>query len=379
MTTPQSLTDILTCYATPSAGMHPCHTLPLKLRAIRDAGFTLVEIAMFDIEGFAAQEHPGYKKMDEGGQGDIETLITVARKVNEICSELGLTILAVHPFEKFEGYKDAGRREDSFERAFTYFKVLKELNCQMMQIGSSDDPSSSPDLDIIARDLRQLADEANAQDPPIRLAYELWAWGAHVNTWEGTWEVCKRVNRPNFGLCLDTWQICARTYMNPDPSKDGSDLFSVSAGAPVVPAMTESLRNLTETFAAPKYREKIFYFQISDGSGPGRVNPAELLQQSKEQGIPPLYQCSTSWRPLPFMDDIYPGSNYGGFLPVLDVIEAVIRTGWRGPWSYEVFYQADMGKDDQEVPKKWTTAAMKSHEHILKALAPLHSANGAQD
>lgn len=28
------------------------------------------------------------------------------------------------------------------------------------------------------------------------------------NTWEHTWEICKRVDRPNFGLCLDTFQIC---------------------------------------------------------------------------------------------------------------------------------------------------------------------------
>lgn len=27
------------------------------------------------------------------------------------------------------------------------------------------------------------------------------------NSWEHTWDICKRVNRPNFGLCLDTFQI----------------------------------------------------------------------------------------------------------------------------------------------------------------------------
>lgn len=63
-------------------------------------------------------------------------------------------------------------------------------------------------------------------------AYEMWAWGCHVyvvspvflnvplnrcsyprsNIWENTWEVCKRVDRSNFGLCLDTFQI-AGTYV----------------------------------------------------------------------------------------------------------------------------------------------------------------------
>lgn len=68
----------------------------------------------------------------------------------------------------------------------------------MLQVGSSDDPSTSPDYEIIARDLRQLADEAAAQDPSIKMwvnvlpeytelicdkahrAYEMWAWGTHV-------------------------------------------------------------------------------------------------------------------------------------------------------------------------------------------------------
>ena len=39
----------------------------------------------------------------------------------------------------------------------------------MLQVGSSDDDSSSPDYDTIARDLRALADEAAAQVPPIKM------------------------------------------------------------------------------------------------------------------------------------------------------------------------------------------------------------------
>lgn len=39
----------------------------------------------------------------------------------------------------------------------------------MLQVGSTPDPSTSSDYDVIARDLRQLADEAAVQDPPIRM------------------------------------------------------------------------------------------------------------------------------------------------------------------------------------------------------------------
>jgi hypothetical protein len=55
-------------------------------------------------------------------------------------------------------------------------------------------------------------------------------------------------------------------------------------------------------------------------------------------GVHPLYQWSNEWRPLPAegfdKDDI--AAQHGGYLPVLAVCEAVLKTGWRGPWSYEV-------------------------------------------
>lgn len=39
----------------------------------------------------------------------------------------------------------------------------------MLQVGSSDDPASSSDRNIIAQDLCLLADEAAKERPPIRM------------------------------------------------------------------------------------------------------------------------------------------------------------------------------------------------------------------
>ncbi|KAH9939481.1 xylose isomerase-like protein [Amylocystis lapponica] len=244
-------------YSTDSAGMHPSHTLPLKLRAIAAAGFVHIELGFPDLEAYAEQQTPGYAKLDNRGRGDLDTFV-----------------LVVHPFSEFEGYRDVEKRAEGFERAAAWFKVLKALDCEMLQVGSTDDPDTSADYDLIARDLRQLADEAAKQQPPIRIAYEMWAWGSHVNTWEHTWEVCKRVDRPNFGLCLDTFQIC----------------------------------------------------------GSRNVTPDALRQSAQEQGISPLYAWSNAWRPVPFMDEACGRRQRGdalcGYLPVVD-------DGWRGPWSYE--------------------------------------------
>ncbi|TBU25420.1 xylose isomerase-like protein [Dichomitus squalens] len=349
-------------YSTDSAGMNPSHTLPNKLRAIAEAGFNQAELGFPDLEAYAEQEYPGYKQLDRSGKGDIDKLVQLAENVKKLCDDLHLTILAVHPFDKFEGYQDSAKRTAGFERAAAWFRVLKALGCDLLQVGSTPDESTSGDYDVISGDLRQLADEAAAQEPPIRIAYELWAWGAHVNRWEHVWEVCKRVDRSNFGLCLDTFQICARDYADPTSA---NGLLQDSPSGSALMELSSSLKALATTVPP----EKIFYFQISDGSH--KVKPDALKRTAAEQGISPLYAWSNAWRPLPYMNEVCPREDkqsWGGYLPVLDVCDAVLRTGWRGPWSYEVFYKEDMSEDDQQIPTKWATAAAKSHDVLVKEL-----------
>jgi len=56
---------------------------------------------------------------------------------------------------------------------------------------------------------------------------------------------------------------------------------------------------------------------------------------------------------------------WDSYLPVNDVVEAVLKTGWRGAWSYEVFFEKELGRDDPTVPERWTKEAAKCHEEIL--------------
>ncbi len=180
----------------------------------------------------------------------------------------------------------------------------------------------------------------------------------------------------------------ARAYADPT-SRNG--LIQNPPEGSAVMHLASSLKALATTVPP----EKIFYFQISDGSR--KVAPDELLKAAKDQGIAPLYAWSNAWRPLPYMDTVCPrqdGKSWGGYLPVLDVCEAVLKTGWRGPWSYEVrmvsaqirvsmrptsgsdscsyisqvFYEEDMSKEDQDVPTRWTKAAQESHKTMLQKL-----------
>ena len=87
-----------TALSSDSAGMHATHTLPIKLRAMSDAGFTQLELGFPDLEQYTTQEYNGdYKKLDNEGNGDLEKLCEVARKVRELCHTLGMEVLVVHP------------------------------------------------------------------------------------------------------------------------------------------------------------------------------------------------------------------------------------------------------------------------------------------
>lgn len=186
--THKSLKDIDVAYATASAGMHPTHTLPLKLEAIATAGFKWAEIAMPDLEKYASSKFDNYKNLDDTGAGDIHKLLEAASEIRELCQRLGIRALSVMPcvlclstfcswifthlanrFSEYEGYTARTDVERGLKRARTWFRVLKSLDCQMLQVGSSDDPSISSDFGVTADNLRELADAAQAEDPPIRM------------------------------------------------------------------------------------------------------------------------------------------------------------------------------------------------------------------
>jgi sugar phosphate isomerase/epimerase len=136
-----SLAAIPIAYATASAGMHPSHTLPNKLRALARAGFTAAEIAFPDLEAYAASLHDGYKHLDDAGRGDLDALLGAAHQIRALMEELGVRALTVMPyvhsrsagiesdldarrFSEFEGYEDPATQMHNLDRARAWFRVL---------------------------------------------------------------------------------------------------------------------------------------------------------------------------------------------------------------------------------------------------------------
>ena len=217
------------------------------------------------------------------------------------------------------------------------------------QVGSTDSPDINTSPDVLASDLRELADLLAEHD--YRLAYENWCWSTHAPDWKDVWALVQEVDRPNVGLCLDTFQTAGGEWA--DPTTESGLIEDVESKEALEKRFHDSLDNLSKTIAA----DKIFILQISDAYKP----PRPLHPNPDESGLWPRGRWSMNLRPVPFD---------GGYLPVVDVTKAVLKTGFRGWFSMEVFDGGPegSGQDWADMPG-YTKKAMDSHQRLLSEAA----------
>ncbi|PWY65214.1 xylose isomerase-like protein [Aspergillus heteromorphus CBS 117.55] len=309
-------------YATCSIGT-PETTLPSKLSALSAAGFSGIELSFPDILRYAESV---YNR--PVSPTNYPELVQVATKIHELCDARNLAVMMLQPFANFEGWpRGSKEREDAFQRAEGWSEIMTAVGTDLLQVGSTDTPTDklSPTYkeDIIT-DLQELADIFAQRKQ--RIAYENWCWSSHAQTWKSVWNIVSAVNRPNVGLCLDTFQTAGSEYGDPttasglieEPSDNRKDLTE---------RYLASLEELTATVPA----EKIYLLQVSDA-----YRPHERLEKGQLDGMDPRARWSHSYRPVPYG---------GGYLPVEEVGRAVLGTGFKGWFSVEVF---DGGRDGEE-------------------------------
>ncbi|MCX5424976.1 bifunctional sugar phosphate isomerase/epimerase/4-hydroxyphenylpyruvate dioxygenase family protein [Streptomyces sp. NBC_00078] len=192
------------------------------------------------------------------------------------CADLGLTIDLYQPMRDIEAVP-----EDEFGRnlcrARHKFELMRRLGADTVLVCSSVSPLAVGDDALAAEQLSQLADLA--QDFGIRVAYEALAWGRHVSTYDHAWHIVEAADHAALGTCLDSFHILSR----------GSD----PKGIEDIPG------------------EKIFFLQLADAP----LLAMDVLQWSRH------HRC-------------FPGQ--GGF-DVAGLARHVLRTGYDGPLSLEVF------------------------------------------
>ena len=160
-------------------------TLPEKLRAIADAGFTDVEIFESDLIAY------------HGSPADVKN----------ICDDLGLKIITVQPFRDFEGY-DEPRRSKTFDRAERKFDLLQTLGADLLFVCSSVSPEAHGGVERLTADFHALGERAAKRG--LRVGFEALAWGRYIHDYRDAWEIVRRAAHSSVGLILDSFHVLAR-------------------------------------------------------------------------------------------------------------------------------------------------------------------------
>ena len=366
-----------TCYATPSIGA-PDTPLRSKLEAISQAGFEGIELGFPDLLSFAKEYHDD-RKDQSSLDSDYDALCEAAGQVKAICEDLKLKIVMMQPFANFEGWDEGSKeREDAFTRAKGWIRIMGKLGCDMIQVrvsyaltpwaptcgqrttlidtkltqavqvGSSDSPHMNTDRTKIVNDLQTFS--ALLAPHNFRLAYENWCWSTHAPDWSDVWDIVRRVDRPNVGLCLDTFQTAGGEWADPTTPSGLREDVGGGSREELEARYTKSLEELARM--VPK--EKIYILQISDGY------KTRLNDEVDEGGKRPRAQWSSCLRPMPFD---------GGYLPIVEMARAVMETGFRGWWSMEVFDGGEdgtrMGKEEWKDMDGFARRAMGALERLV--------------
>jgi 4-hydroxyphenylpyruvate dioxygenase len=207
---------------------------------------------------------------------DLVTSVMSPEEARARAADLGVAIELYQPFRDAEAVPPR-LFEVNLRRAEHTFATMERLGATMLLVCSSVSPDSVDDDALAAAQLRTLAERAARHG--IRIAYEALAWGRHVDDYRHAWRIVRAADHPNLGLCLDSFHILA----------GGADPSAI------------------ETIPA----EKIFFLQLADAPN----LPMDVLYWSRH------YRC-------------FPGQ---GDLDVAGLVTYVLRTGFDGPLSLEVF------------------------------------------
>ncbi|KAJ5467187.1 hypothetical protein N7475_004939 [Penicillium sp. IBT 31633x] len=339
-----SLQKIPLAYASCSIGCSSSDTLPRRLQAISEAGFTAIELSFPDILDFGEQITGQTIAPD-----NYPEILPVASDIRKLCEEYGLSIMMLQPFSNFEGWvKGSMDREEAFARATGWMEVMNVVGTDLMQVGATDTPETAikTERDAIVSDLRALSDILAKRN--FRLAYENWCWSTHAPGWKGVWEIVKAVDRPNCGLCLDTFQTAGSEWG--DPTTESGLIESVSESE-----LRKRFDASMEELATSVPADKIYLLQISDAY---KVSPP--LEDKTIAGLRPRGRWSHDYRPMPYD---------GGYLPIEDVAKAVLKTGFRGWFSMEIFDSGPQGTGKKYEMGPFAAKAMDSMQKLLKNCA----------
>ncbi|GJN94679.1 hypothetical protein Rhopal_007770-T1 [Rhodotorula paludigena] len=320
-----------------SLGACDHHSLADKLAAASEHGFSSIELFDLDWQHF----RDDYARTNGYGlpcsEGDAAS-VAAAHELARLCREYGVGISCWQPLRTFESWVDPEEERKNRAYARGVLDVLPILGVDLILCCTTTAPAhqSTPSLDKAVEDLRWLADLAASYSPPIRVMYEGLSFGTHRRRWQDAWEVVQKANRANLGLCLDSFNTLALEWADPySPSGRLSD------------DVDDKLERNMQELVRKVPGDKIYLYQVADGRfmSPPMTPPTD-------PSVPRIRPWSRSHRLFPLERSL------GAYLPVDRFSDAVVATGYTGPWSLEVFNDS-LGEKGEHVPREHAKRGME--------------------
>lgn len=218
-------------------------TLPGKLAAVRDAGFSQIMLSARDVVG-----HP------EG----IDDAVRAVR--NSSLRVTGFQVL--RDFEGLSGHL----HEYKVDVAKSMLEMSHSLGAKVLLVCSSTSTHATGDADALASDLRKLA--MLALPLGIKVAYEGLSWGRTVNEFTTAWEIVHRADAPNLGIGIDSYHVFAtKTSLDELENLDPAKIYLVQ----LADFMWQEVPTVEERIATARH------FRVFPGEGVHSAALADLV------------------------------------------------------------------------------------------------------
>jgi len=208
-------------------------TLPAKLAAVREAGFSQIMLSARDVVGHSDGPDSAAKAVRESG----------------------LRVTGFQVLRDFEGLS-GHLHEYKLDVAKSMLEMCKAVGAKVLLACSSTSAHASEDVDAMARDLRKLA--MLALPLGIKVAYEGLSWGRTINEFTTAWDIVQRADAPNLGIGMDSYHIfAAKTSLDELNILDPAKIFLVQ----LADFMWQEIRSVEERIATARH------FRVFPGEG----------------------------------------------------------------------------------------------------------------
>lgn len=159
-----------------SLGRAWVHKITPKLDAAAANNLIGIEIFHEDLEYLGREQSS--PPLPSSETPPPEAQLTAARTIRKLCDERSLTVIALQPFMLYEGLLDMKEHEKRIEKLKLWFQILQVLGTDVIQIPANFLPKEqiTRDLDVVVKDLQEVADLGVQQTPVVRFAYENLCW-----------------------------------------------------------------------------------------------------------------------------------------------------------------------------------------------------------